>query len=88
MQGQGRGDGRGSGAGSGRGGGVSNGCGRGGGMGSGGFCICPRCGRRYPHQRGVPCLEERCQDCGVALVREGSTHHQEIQQRRDNKKEG
>jgi hypothetical protein len=87
MQGQGRGDGRGSGAGSGRGGSMGNGRGRGGGMGSGGFCICPKCGRRFPHRQRVPCLEERCQDCGVALVREGSAHHLEIQQRRDNKKE-
>jgi len=77
MQGQGRGGGRGAGAGS----------GRGGGMGSGGFCICPKCGERFPHQQGVPCLEERCRDCGVALVREGSAHHKEIQKRRDSKKE-
>lgn len=77
MQGQGRGGGRGAGAGS----------GRGGGMGSGGFCICPKCGKRFPHQQGVPCLDERCQDCGVALVREGSAHHLETQKRRDSKKE-
>lgn len=87
MKGQGRGDGQGSGAGSGRGGGMSKGRGRGVGMGSGGFCICPTCGKRFSHQQGVPCLEERCRDCGVALVREGSAHHKEIQQRRDSKRE-
>lgn len=84
-----RGQGRDSGgeAGSGRGGRAGSGRGRGGGMGSGGFCICPKCGKRFPHQQGVPCLDARCRDCGAALVREGSAHHLEIQQRRDSKKE-
>jgi hypothetical protein len=75
MRGQGSGSGRGAGGGAGRGQG-------GGGMGAGGFCICPKCGQRYPHQQGAPCLKERCQDCGAALVREGSAHHLEIQERR------
>jgi hypothetical protein len=57
--------------------------GQGGGrMGAGGSCICPKCGRRQAHQPGVPCLEERCPECGSALVREGSPHHQEIEQRK------
>jgi hypothetical protein len=76
-QGGGMGGGQGSGSGRGQGGGMG-----GGGMGAGGFCICPKCGNRYPHQQGVPCLKERCQDCGAALVREGSAHHLEIQQKR------
>ncbi len=54
----------------------------GGGMGGGGFCVCAKCGQRFPHRPGVPCLEERCPDCGVALVREGSAHHREIEARR------
>ena len=87
MPGQGRGQGRGqgmkAGQGSGRGGGGGRGgSGAGGGMGGGGFCICLKCGRRVPHQPGVPCLQERCPSCGVAMVREGSPHHQEIENRR------
>jgi predicted amidophosphoribosyltransferase len=45
-------------------------------MGSGGFCICPKCGERLLHQRGIPCQEERCPSCGAKLLREGSYHHQ------------
>ena len=83
---QGRGQGRGQGAQSGRGfgqGGQSSGgrSGEGGGLGSGGFCVCPKCGHRVPHKRGVPCLDERCSTCGVAMVREGSPHHLEIEDR-------
>ena len=56
----------------------------GGGMGAGGWCICPKCGKRTPHQPGVGCLKERCAECGVALVREGSAHHLEITSRQHN----
>lgn len=71
----------GRGFGSGRGGGGRRCGGRGGGMGAGGFCVCPKCGLRTAHQPGVPCMQERCPDCGVALIREGSPHHQEIEAR-------
>jgi len=74
---------RGAGAGRGRGGrgrGSHGGCG--GFLGAGGACICPKCGQRVPHDAGVPCLQERCPNCGVAMVREGSPHHQEIEKRR------
>ena len=54
----------------------------GGGMGAGGACICPKCGHREPHKPGVQCLEERCPECGSAMVREGSAHHQQIESRR------
>ena len=84
-RGSGQGRGQGQGAGTGMGGGRGAGTGRGqggGGMGTGGSCLCPKCGRRFPHQQGVPCLKERCADCGVALIREGSAHHDEISQRR------
>ena len=44
-------------------------------LGRHGFCICPRCGARTPHERGVPCQEDRCPDCGAKMLREGSRHH-------------
>lgn len=85
-QGRGQGQGAGAGSGSGRGGGMGAGGGGrgqgGGGMGTGGSCLCPKCGRSFPHHQGVPCLNERCEDCGVALIREGSAHHDEISKRR------
>jgi hypothetical protein len=66
----------------GRGRGRGGGGGGGGGMGATGFCVCPRCGQRAQHRPGTPCLDERCPSCGVAMVREGSLHHQEIESRR------
>jgi hypothetical protein len=86
-RGQGRGQGTQAGRGAGRGGEggrMRGGGGRGGfgGLGAGGFCVCPKCGYQTPHQPGAPCLDERCPTCGVALVREGSPHHQEIKNRR------
>ena len=95
MKGQGRGSGQGrgqgTGAGSGRGGGMGaggGGRGQGVGMGVSGSCLCPKCGRRFPHNQGVPCLNERCEDCGVALIREGSAHHQEILAKRSDSDRG
>ena len=82
-QGQRQGQGAQAGRGSGRGGGrVGGPRGEGGGMGGGGFCLCPKCGQKNPHQPGTPCLDERCPSCGAAMVREGSPHHQEIESRR------
>ena len=65
---QGRGMGGGGGAGRGRG--MGQGMGRGGGMGPGGYCVCPNCGERIPHERGVPCFDMRCPKCGTAMTRE------------------
>ena len=65
--GQGPGGGRGSGGG-GRGGGL----GRKGGppaAGPEGECVCPQCGYREPHQRGIPCTERKCPKCDVPLAR-------------------
>ena len=60
--------GRGRGRGKGRGGGL----GRMGGpkaAGPGGYCICPNCGHRLPHQAGVPCYQLRCPQCGTQMLR-------------------
>jgi hypothetical protein len=35
-----------------------------------GTCLCPKCGHREPHERGVPCAQKRCPKCGTAMARE------------------
>jgi predicted Fe-Mo cluster-binding NifX family protein len=64
------------GAGSGAGSGVGNrslgGRGRMGGpqaAGPAGECICPACGHREAHVRGVPCTQKLCPKCGTAMTR-------------------
>jgi len=62
--------GQGGGQGQGRGGG---GRGRMGGPlagGAGGTCLCPQCGHRQPHGRGVPCTQVKCPQCGTTMIRE------------------
>jgi len=39
------------------------------GLGPGGECWCPRCGKTLPHQRGVPCYQMKCPECGQPLTR-------------------
>jgi predicted Fe-Mo cluster-binding NifX family protein len=77
--GTGGGAGRGSGAGGGQGagGGGGRGAGRGAGRmggarkaGPAGDCVCPQCGHREAHERGVPCIQKVCPKCGTALTRE------------------
>lgn len=66
-----RGRGRGQGQGSGRG--QSRGPGRMGGRqaaGPGGYCICPNCGHKVPHQVGQPCYDIKCPKCGTTMMRE------------------
>lgn len=63
---------QGQGGGGGAGGGSGGGGGRGGGFrqGPGGFCLCPACGHKLPHQQGVPCIEVKCPQCGAVMTRE------------------
>jgi len=71
MNGMGQG-GRGMGGGQGRGQGSRR-AGRGGGplaAGPDGYCVCPQCGRKEPHQCGVPCFERKCPNCDTAMVRQ------------------
>lgn len=67
-----RGSGTGQGGGRGRGAGGGHRGRMGGSLraGPGGNCICPRCGEKSPHGRGVPCFERKCPKCGTAMVRE------------------
>jgi predicted Fe-Mo cluster-binding NifX family protein len=60
-----------TGSGPGRGGRQAGGM-RGGGAapGSGGNCVCPQCGARQPHERGVPCFGKSCPSCGAPMIRE------------------
>jgi hypothetical protein len=38
--------------------------------GPGGYCICPQCGQKEPHERAVPCLARKCPKCGATMTRE------------------
>lgn len=60
----------GGGQGGGQGGGRGGGRGGGFGGGPGGTCVCPACGHREPHRRGVPCFEAKCPQCGGTMTRE------------------
>jgi uncharacterized protein (DUF983 family) len=57
-------------------------------MGEGGYCICPKCGERMIHKRGIPCQDEKCSKCGAKMLREGSYHHELlIKKQRKNKED-
>ena len=34
-----------------------------------GFCVCPRCGYRVPHESGIPCVQLQCTQCGAIMGR-------------------
>ncbi|MHC1724498.1 MAG: NifB/NifX family molybdenum-iron cluster-binding protein [Syntrophobacteraceae bacterium] len=38
--------------------------------GAGGFCICPKCGAKKEHERGIPCSHITCASCHSMMVRE------------------
>jgi predicted Fe-Mo cluster-binding NifX family protein len=67
-----RGTDRGKGQGVGQGIGQGQGKGRDGGFraGPGGYCICPNCEQRVPHELGCPCFENTCPKCGTVMTRE------------------
>lgn len=33
-------------------------------------CVCPKCGHQAPHQRGVPCMQQKCAQCGASMTRQ------------------
>jgi len=37
--------------------------------GPGGDCVCPQCGFKVEHQRGVPCTLRKCPQCGTFMIR-------------------
>jgi len=39
------------------------------GLGLGGECVCPKCGAKTSHQRGVPCYEQFCPKCSSPMAR-------------------
>ncbi|MFC1509245.1 hypothetical protein ACFL60_06120 [Candidatus Omnitrophota bacterium] len=50
--------------------------GKGGGRKGGGFaagpsgnCVCPSCGTKAPHSRGMPCNQMTCPQCGTVMTR-------------------
>jgi len=40
------------------------------GAGPGGYCVCPGCGEKVPHQLGTPCYTISCPKCGTRMARE------------------
>jgi len=39
------------------------------GVGPGGECICPSCGQKASHERGIPCAMSKCPKCDTTMVR-------------------
>ena len=40
------------------------------GSGPGSYCVCPNCGYKISHQRGVPCSTLKCPNCKISLERQ------------------
>ncbi len=49
--------------------------GKGEGMGPIGNCVCVKCGYSTSKKPGIPCMDEKCPECGTVLLREGSPHY-------------
>ncbi len=45
----------------------SSGMGRSGSGGAAGVCTCPKCGHQAPHERGKPCMDMKCPECGEVM---------------------
>jgi PHP family Zn ribbon phosphoesterase len=39
------------------------------GSGPGGDCVCPSCGARVKHTRGMPCYSKKCPKCGTRMTK-------------------
>jgi len=39
------------------------------GIGASDSCVCPACGAKIPHERGIPCMQVNCPQCGKPMVR-------------------
>ncbi|MDP8315365.1 MAG: ferredoxin [Candidatus Celaenobacter antarcticus] len=65
----GRGGGQGRNQGLGFGSGGGRGRNQGLGLGQGGYCVCPNCGYKEPHQRGIPCYKTLCPKCNSVMKR-------------------
>ena len=50
------------------------------------FCICVQCNTRIAHERGIPCREYKCPDCGRIMFKEGSYHHKLYLKKLNNEK--
>jgi predicted DNA-binding protein (UPF0251 family) len=42
--------------------------GRGQGLGGSADCVCPKCGEKTSHTRGVPCFNTKCPKCGTPMA--------------------
>ena len=46
-------------------------------LGKGGKCICPKCSTTVNHERGIPCHDTKCPECGAKMLRVGSDHNKQ-----------
>jgi hypothetical protein len=52
------------------------------GMRSRGLCVCPKCGNETLKTPGIPCQSLYCTKCKCKLLRKGSPHHLQWQNKR------